>query len=77
MKKLVSTFSGIKASVVSFLFLALCAVNSFAGDAILDLEGVTDAVKDEVAGASPVIAVILGLTVAIGIVIAIFRRVRN
>jgi len=77
MKNLVSTFKGIKASVLSFLFLALAAVNSFAGEAILDLSDVTDKVTDEVSGAAPVIAAIIGITVAIGVVLMIVRRVRS
>jgi len=78
MKKLVSTFSGVKASIVSFLFLALAAVNTFAqSTAILDLSDVTDRVETEVGGAAPVIAAIIGITLAIGIVVSIVRRVRN
>jgi len=45
--------------------------------AVLDLSGVTTAVKTEVDGASPVIAAILGITIAIGVVIGIVKVVRR
>jgi hypothetical protein len=56
-----------------FFLLAFTSANA---EAVLNLTGVETAVKEEVTGASPVIAVILGIVIALGVVIALIKRAK-
>jgi hypothetical protein len=79
LSKVVLSLAKAKVRVISFLLFALAAASAYAqegGGAILDLSGVQTAVQTEVGGAAPVIAAVLGIIIAIGVVIMILKRSR-